>query len=89
MVWSVYSTGRAYVPSPLSGGVKSLEAKVAELGMPLLTAVQDQSERVGLIILFLHSADIFVRTVNRVCCCTFNTGGLAHRVVRQKIPTRK
>ncbi len=43
---TVYSTGRALVPSPLAGVAGSLESTVTNISMPVITAVQDQSGRV-------------------------------------------
>ena len=43
---TVYATGRAFVPSPLTGVAGSLEGQVAALGMPVLAWGQDQSEKV-------------------------------------------
>ena len=46
LVSSVYATGRAFVPGPLVGVAGNLEHRVAALSGPVITAVQDQSERV-------------------------------------------
>lgn len=45
LVSSVYATGRAFVPSPLDGVAGSLEGRVAALSMPVIAAVQGQSEK--------------------------------------------
>ena len=46
LVSSVYATGRALVPGPLAGVAGSLEHRVSELSLPVISIVQDQSERV-------------------------------------------
>ena len=46
LVSSVYATGRSLVPSPLAGVAGSLEHRVAALSMPVIAAVQGQSEKV-------------------------------------------
>ena len=46
LVSSVYATGRALVPGPLAGVAGSLEHRVTELSLPVISVVQDQSERV-------------------------------------------
>jgi hypothetical protein len=43
---SVYNTGRAYAPGLLNGSLRVVEDKVSELGTPLLSAVQDRSDKV-------------------------------------------
>ncbi len=42
----MYATGRALVPAPLAGVAGSLEHRVTELSLPVISVVQDQSERV-------------------------------------------
>jgi len=46
LVSSVYATGRALMPAPLAGVAGSLEHRVTELSLPVISIVQDQSERV-------------------------------------------
>lgn len=46
VVSSVYATGRALVPGPLDAVAGSLEHRVAALSLPVIAAVQDQSEKV-------------------------------------------
>ena len=43
---SMYATGRSFVPGPLAGVAGSLEHRVSELSLPVISIVQDQSERV-------------------------------------------
>ncbi len=46
LVSSVYATGRALMPAPLAGVAGSLEHRVTELSLPVISIVQDHSERV-------------------------------------------